>query len=135
MSTHNKNAESLFRGKAITASGTVVGDWHLVKNCSSLAFYTRMTSAGSPTLAVSIDYSIFEPGDSILTPDQAYQTVSLIASHTTVWNGTAGAATFTYTACPAEVLNGAVCIRVRAVESSAVAVTAFDEYVVKTTRA
>ena len=134
MPTWNKNPESLARGAAIVLSGTYVGEWHTIKGAANLAFYTRMTSAGSPKLAVSIDYSIFEPGETIIPPDDAYQTVSLIAAHTTVWNGTAGAGTFTYTACPAEILNGAVSIRVRAVESNGVAVTAFDQFMTKTTR-
>jgi hypothetical protein len=133
MSTITKNAESLFRGKAIALSATEVSDWHSVKSCSNLAFFTRMTSAGSPSLAISIDYSPFSPGD-VIAPGDAFQTVALIATYTTKWNGTVGAGTFTYTACPAEVLAGAVSIRARVVEGAGVAVTAFDTFVVKTTR-
>lgn len=96
-------AQTLCRAKAMTtATGTYVGDWINIQSARDLDFFIRMTSAGAPNLAVSVDLSPFPvfladknavpPSSAVqpappYNPDSNYFTQSINATFQKVWDG------------------------------------------------
>jgi len=108
--------ETLFRAKALaTSTGTYTGDWHDVASARDFGFWFRMTSAGSPSVKISVDVSPFprftadkwaipipaatQPSPPY-NPDTSYLTIDINDAFTTVWNGSDANGGWTFLAAP-----------------------------------
>ncbi len=94
-------AQTLCRAKAMPQA-TYVGDWIRVESARDLDFFIRQQSAGTPSLAISVDLSPFPvfiadknsmpPASGAqptppFDPNHNYFTKSINATFTTVWDG------------------------------------------------
>ena len=138
------NASFLAKADALTQAGGAahLGTWVNVANSlapaavvNPVAFWVRMQSAGSPSLAISIDYSYASTlppsanGGFSTDPyggaDSNYLTESLNATFTAVWNGSTAGGGWAQIACPANMKVPYRSMRYRVVVSTA-DVTKFD---------
>ena len=114
-------AETLCRAKAMTAGTTYAGDWHDIASARDIDFWLRMTSAGSPSLKVSVDVSPFRtftadkwavpPAEgsqpaTTFDPSSNYLTVDLNDAFATVFNGSDANGGWTEINAPPAMKNG-----------------------------
>ena len=141
--SHMVNHTALFSRQAFPASGTAyTGSWVDVSSgqafplSNMLGFWFRMQSAGSPSIALSLDYSPFKSSKAVPSantaflsteaagirrydPDNNYLNAVINAAFTTVWDGSATAGGWTEFVMPADIKIPICSIRYNIVVSTA----------------
>ena len=83
----------LFNEVAIAQDGTAIGEWVAVKGAEGFNFWDYLTSTGAPSVAISVDVSLFQPGATAADGTQLhdrdsstrnnFRTIEVVAATTT----------------------------------------------------